>query len=119
MHPLVKKVRDIAQNLDQTRTETAKHIGTHFSVYDNWLKGKQPQNRSLKKIEKFIERAEAGDTFKPTPKQRPKYIRKIEREKSKLMYNCIYYLERKYGELKNADESDPILKLFREQSNQT
>lgn len=118
MHPLVKKVWDIAQELDLTRNKTAELMRTSFNGYNSWLKGKEPQSPSIKKLENFIKRAEAGETFKPIPKQKPTRV-PLENISSdvRTMYEYIYYLEDKYGSLIEVNDDDPVLKLLRVEAN--
>lgn len=118
MHPIIEKSVEVKNSLGLNLKDTAKHIGVSKSAYASWVRDETPpRKQSLEKVQKFIERAEAGETFKPKPKQRPTMIRKIERKESKLMYAYIHYLENKYDDLENVDEEDPMYKLLREQTN--
>jgi len=119
MHPIIKKSWELGQELGLNRKTMAKHIGVGDSTYYYWLDGnRNPTKKSLDKVQKFIDRVEAGETFQPKEKQKPKNIpiENIEREEARPMYELIYELEDTYGRLGNVPNDDPILILLREEA---
>lgn len=120
MYRSIERSWALAQELNLSKHATARHIGITASSYDNWLDGNQkPRKSSLEKVERFIDKVEAGETFKPKPKHKPVQtpLRNIESH-VRPMYRLIYKLEDRYGgNMRNADEGDPDLTLLREIAN--
>ena len=120
MHPAVKKTWEIGQELKMNASELARHVGLSSSTYHYWLKGeKEPRKKSIEKMQRFIDRYEAGERFEPEIKKQPtlgkQSLMDIENESKRPMYKYIYMLEDKYGSLALADENDPLVPLLRKE----
>lgn len=119
MHPIIKKSWELGETLGLNRKAIAKHIGVADGTYYYWVRGhRNPTQKSLDKVQKFIDRVEAGETFQPKEKQKPNNIpiENIEREEARPMYELIYKLEDTYGRLGNVPDDDPVLILLREEA---
>lgn len=118
MNPIIKKSWELVQKLDLSINVASRHIGVADNTYSSWLRDEtEPRENSLKKVQKFIDRAEAGETFGPEEKQKPKDVSIANlQERVQIMYELIYKLENKYGSLGNVDDDDPVLKLLREEA---
>ena len=108
---------EIGKELKLPKYKLAELIGIAPNAFSAWTSGnRNPSERSLGKVKKFIDAYEEGTLDLPKPKQQPTVIKEITDPKVKVMYELIYKLEDKYdGNLSNVPEDDPVLQILREE----
>jgi len=108
---------EIGKELKLPKYKLAELIGIAPNAFSAWTSGnRNPSERSLGKLKKFIDAYKEGTLDLPKPKQQPTVIKEITDPKVKVMYELIYKLENKYGgSLSNVPEDDPVLRILRKE----
>ena len=114
---VIKRVLEIGSELGLNNYRLSKLMGVSPNSMSVWTRGvRNPSERSLNKVQMFIDKYEEGTLDLPKPKASPTTVKKITNPKVKVMYELIHRIEDKYKTLSEAPDDEPLLTMLRKEA---